>query len=83
MSTYAMMHVLTNKMAYAWASTTSRSGLIYGIQLAAGGYTLVCSVILYISISTPTLGYLIMIAAVCVDQLSILTSLIRSLESLH
>ena len=37
MSTYAMMQVLTNKMASAWASTMNRSGRIYDIQLAAGG----------------------------------------------
>ena len=43
MSIYAMMHVLTNKMASAWASTTSRSGRIYGIQLAAGGSMDCCS----------------------------------------
>ena len=34
---YAMIRVLTNKMASAWANTTSTSGRIYGIQLVAGG----------------------------------------------
>ena len=32
-----MIRVLTNKMASAWANTTSTSGRIYGIQLVAGG----------------------------------------------